>query len=50
MKQNGLVLADIGLNMFISGAPDLRRDNDELRNLKNIKSTNFEVLQIGAIR
>lgn len=50
MKQYGLVLADIGSDMFISGAPDERWDNDDLRNLMNIKSTDFEVVQLGLIR
>jgi hypothetical protein len=50
MKQYGLVLADIGSDMFISGAPDERWDNDDLRNLLNIKSTDFEVVEIGLIK
>jgi hypothetical protein len=50
MKQYILVLADIVSNMYISGAPDLRWDNDDLRNLMNIKSTNFELVHRGAIR
>ena len=31
MKKYGLILADIGSNLYISGAPDERWDNDELR-------------------
>jgi hypothetical protein len=50
MKQYGLVLADIGADMFISGAPDERWDNDDLRNLLKVKSTDFEVIQIGPIK
>lgn len=50
MKQYGLVLADIGSDMFISGAPDERWDNDDLRKLLNIKSTDFEVVQIGVVK
>ncbi len=30
MKNYGLILADIGSDMFISGAPDDRWDNDDL--------------------
>lgn len=50
MKQYGLVLADIGSDMFISGAPDERWDNDDLRNLLNIKTSDFEVVQIGVVK
>ena len=50
MKQYGLVLADIGSDMFISGAPDERWDNDDLRKLLNIKSSDFEVLIIGLVK
>lgn len=50
MKTYGLILADIGSDMFISGAPDERWDNDELRQLLNVKSSDFEVVKIGAIK
>src|SRR5215467_7819529 len=44
MKKYGLILADIGSNMYVSGAPDDRWDNDELHQLGNIKASNFEVI------
>lgn len=44
MKKYGLMLADIGANMFIGGAPDERWDNDDLHNLGNITADNFEVI------
>ncbi|MEO5944958.1 MAG: hypothetical protein ABIP30_15350 [Ferruginibacter sp.] len=47
MKKYGLVLADIGTNMYISGAPDERWDNDELRLLLNVKAVNFEVVKLN---
>ena len=50
MKKYGIILADIGSDMFISGAPDSRWDNNDLNQLKKIKSTDFEVLQIGSIK
>lgn len=50
MKTYGLILADIGSDMFISGAPDERWDNDDLRQLLNVKSTDFEVVQIGVVK
>ncbi|MBS1935486.1 MAG: hypothetical protein JST96_15910 [Bacteroidetes bacterium] len=45
MKKYGLILADIGSNMYISGAPDSRWDNDELHQLGNIKASSFEVVK-----
>jgi hypothetical protein len=45
MKKYGLILADIGSNMYFSGAPDERWDNDELHQLGNIKATAFEVMK-----
>jgi hypothetical protein len=44
MKKYGLILADIGSNFYISGAPDSRWDNDDLAKLKNLKGSNFEVV------
>ncbi len=45
MKKYGLMLADIGSNMYISGAPDSRWNNDDLHNLGNIAASNFEVIK-----
>jgi hypothetical protein len=47
MKKYGLILADIGSNMYISGAPDERWDNDDLHLLGNIKGSNFEVVKFN---
>jgi hypothetical protein len=47
MKKYGLILADIGSNMYISGAPDERWDNDELHLLGNIKASSFEVVKFN---
>ena len=49
MKKYGLMLTDIGSDLFISGAPDERWDNDDLSQLKNIKASDFEVVLIGEI-
>ncbi len=46
MKKYGLILADIGSNLFISGAPDERWVNDDLQNLKTVKGSDFEVVKI----
>ena len=50
MKTYGLILADIGSDMFVSGAPDSRWDNNDLANLKAIKNTDFEVVTLGTIK
>lgn len=44
LKKYGLILADIGSNMYISGAPDSRWNNDELQQLGNVKASDFEVV------
>jgi hypothetical protein len=46
-KKYGLILADIGSNLYISGAPDARWDNDELQQLGQIKATDFEVVKFN---
>lgn len=45
MKKYGLILADIGSNMYFSGAPDDRWDNDALHELGKILASDFEVVQ-----
>ncbi len=47
MKTYGLILADIGSNMYISGAPDSRWNNDDLHKLGTITANNFEVIKFA---
>jgi hypothetical protein len=49
MKNYGIILADIGSNFYISGAPDPRWNNDDLRALRAIRPSDFEVVQMGQI-
>ncbi len=49
MKNYGLILADIGSDLFISGAPDDRWNNDDLHNLLSVTAADFEVVQMGAV-
>jgi hypothetical protein len=49
MKNYGLILTDIGSDLYITGAPDERWDNDDLNNLKKIKAKEFEVIQMEEI-
>ena len=44
MQVHGLIVADNGSNWFISGAPDLRWNDDELNTLKRVKGSDFEAL------
>lgn len=47
MKKYGLILADIGSNMYVSGAPDERWNNDDLRKLAQLKGGDFEVVKFN---
>lgn len=49
LKRYGMILADNGSNWYVSGAPDPRWNDDELRTLKEIKGSDFEVVQMGTI-
>jgi len=49
MKKYGLILADNGSSMYISGAPDSRWDNNDLHNLGQVTAPNFEVLELSPL-
>jgi hypothetical protein len=49
MKKYGLILADNGSSMYISGAPDDRWDNNDLHNLGQVTAANFEVIQLSPL-
>jgi len=49
LKRYGMILADNGSAMFISGVPDNRWNNTNLNLMKNIAASNFEVVQMGTI-
>jgi hypothetical protein len=49
LKKYGLILADNGSAIFISGAPDDRWNNTDLGLLKSITAASFEVVQQGTI-
>src|SRR5262245_14613129 len=49
MKKYGLILADNGSAMFISGTPDSRWDNNDLHQLGTVTASNFEVVQMPTI-
>lgn len=47
MKKYGLILADIGSNLYITGAPDERWNNDDLRKLGQVHGSDFEVVKFN---
>ena len=49
LKKYGLILADNGSGIFISGAPDNRWNNTDLNLLKQITASNFEVVALGTV-
>jgi hypothetical protein len=49
LKKYGMILADNGSAVFISGVPDNRWNNTDLNMLKTITASNFEVVQMGTI-
>jgi hypothetical protein len=49
MKNYGLIVADNGSSMFVTGAPDDRWNNDDLTTLKQVPASAFEVVQSGTV-
>lgn len=47
MKKYGLILADIGSNLYISGASDERWNNDDLHKLGQLHGSDFEVVKFN---
>jgi hypothetical protein len=46
LKKYGMIMADNGSNMYLSGAPDDRWDNTDLHNLGQVTASDFEVIQM----
>jgi IPT/TIG domain len=49
MKKYGLIMADNGSNMYISGDPDSRWDNDDLHNLDSVTASDFDVIEMNPL-
>jgi len=49
LQQYGMIMADNGSSMFITGAPDDRWDNNDLGALKTVPASAFEVLLMNPI-
>lgn len=49
LQQYGMILADNGSSIYISGDPDNRWDNNDLGSLKTVPASAFEVIQISPL-
>jgi hypothetical protein len=49
LQQYGMILADNGSAIYITGAPDSRWNNNDLDNLKTLTGSDFEVVLQGTI-
>jgi hypothetical protein len=49
LQHYGLILADNGSAIYITGAPDPRWNNDDLHNLGQLTASDFEVVQMNEI-
>ncbi|NQX66175.1 hypothetical protein HQN90_08565 [Paenibacillus alba] len=49
MKKYGMIVADNGSDLYVSGAPDPKWDDDDLHKLSKLKGSDFEVVDTGPI-
>jgi len=49
LKRYGMIMADNGSSMFLSGTPDERWDNDDLHQLSQVQASDFEVVQMNPV-
>jgi hypothetical protein len=49
LKKYGMIMADNGSSMYLSGTPDDRWDNDDLHNLGQVPASAFEVVQMNPV-
>ena len=50
LKRYGMIVADNGSDWFVSGTPDPRWSNDQLRTLGQVKGSDFEVVNTSTLR
>jgi hypothetical protein len=50
LKTYGMILADNGSNLFISGAPDPRWNDADLANLRQVVGSNLEVVDAASLQ
>ena len=49
LKRYGMMVADNGSSWYVSGAPDPRWSNDDLRTLGRVKGSDFEIVDPASI-
>lgn len=49
LKQYGMIMADNGSSMYVSGDPDNRWSNDDLGSLKQVPASAFEVILMNPV-
>ncbi len=49
MKKYGLILADNGSAIYVTGTPDSRWNNDDLHTLEQVTASDFEVVTMGTV-
>ncbi|MCB0120659.1 MAG: hypothetical protein KDE58_00370, partial [Caldilineaceae bacterium] len=49
MQRYGIILADNGSAWYLSGAPDDRWDNEQLRELKQLTGNDFEAVEVSSL-
>jgi hypothetical protein len=49
LKQYGMILADNGSNWYVTGAPDMRWDDDDLHSIGDIRGSDFEAIATGPL-
>jgi hypothetical protein len=49
MKKYGMIMADNGSSMFVTGAPDDRWNNTDLQALSGVKASDFEVVKMDTV-
>jgi len=49
LKKYGMIMADNGSSMYISGAPNNNWDNNDLHGLGNVTASDFEVVQMNPV-
>lgn len=50
LKIHGAIIADNGSAWYLSGSPDERWDNDDLRTLRSLTGADFEVVDASSLR
>ncbi|HEX5616521.1 MAG TPA: hypothetical protein VFZ83_15305 [Acidimicrobiia bacterium] len=50
LREFGMIVADNGSNWYVTGAADPRWDDDDLRQLRSVPGTAFEVVDTGPVR